>query len=1341
MGDAISDVTLDSIALSELNSPEARALLDTVDSLRELQVGEIVNLPQIIVVGDQSSGKSSVLEAISRVRFPARGDLCTRFATELVLRRAPDTRVSVTIDSGQAGTFQPFKRTTFDKDDLPDIITEATEKMGFRPGSSKGFSRDILRVEITDPDVYPVTLVDLPGFFHAETADQTKEGRKIVRQLAKHYMKQANSIILAVVSANHNLANQLVVEEARKHDPNRDRTLGVITKPDLAAPGSQDERKCLQLIRGQENSHKLKLGWHVLRNMSEGKEHSSIDERDAQEAEFFGSGAWSSIAPISRGISCLRKKLSKVLLEHIQKTLPSLVEEIETSLSTRQCALENLGKPRATTNDLKAYLVDVADKFRRLTMDGVGGRYGDEFFGDLYDRRPTRKLRAHIRAFNRAFHATLITKGVDREIIWDDEDSFLSHGGFDWVAQDEEAPEYLKPFLNLFDDFPEPICISEEDLREELVYLGAANQGIEFSSVPNAQLGYQLFRKQAKPWRSIAEFYLDQITVFAKTFVEDLFVHILGTDVTTTNAILTSFVDGFFEHKRGALKDKLGEIIRPYLSGYGPPLDAEFHAALSTRNSGRETRRIVSLLEERFPEAFSEDGGGLNIDDVEETIKSAGKAETSEFGTEKVIDMAMTHYELSLRTFADNVVNLAAENCLISELPTILTPSMVIYMDEERLKELASESDAIQTERNQLQHEIKILREGLQKCQRFRLHQKTVLPLPFMALTSPVRASNQALSPSRLWTMRVVDVESLAVVEIDETTTPYAILSHRWEEGQEVSLSEMKPPVQRSVTRKSGYRKIKKACAFTLKMSREHDLQDLLRYIWIDTCCIDKTSSAELSEAINSMYRWYEKAVVCFAFLSDVSTVNDIDGDRSELSRSAWFSRGWTLQELLAPKEVIFLSSSWDVLGSRTDLCQQLSRITSIESCYLNGEERFRSATIACRMSWAAKRTTKRPEDQAYCLLGIFDVNMPLLYGEGLLKAFRRLQEEILRDTIDESIFAWWQEGDRKLEPCGILARTPQDFAHSGDIVEWDDAKMRTLDVTRRAIKLQAISSEELVILQCGPDYSRCLTIPLAWADSNHFFRADDAKLGGIPLHHTLKTEPTFVMKKDPEFDIGHYRFDVLFDVDSNNIEFGKPTGDNFVWDPEGRTLRRLILDESFVVCIPLYFPDEGIEVGLWLVSTAHIHFQLKVVALVPPWESFQLDKKELLVKHSNGYSGCSLDATCLESETKFPVKIPFSSLLHIPERNRDILFSEISSHMLGGGKDGRRCYKLTTKVESSALKRLGSLIADLKAQKEANMTPGKRAAKPERKERHRGIRRGWAASGRKKWKRGLNRR
>ena len=325
MGDAaLHKVELDLQALDELSDPATRALLGTINRLRELRVGSIVDLPQIVVVGDQSSGKSSVLEAICRLRFPARGSVCTRFATELVLWRGPEKKVEVTIIPFEANTPSSFQRTSFDRNALPRIISEAAATMGIGQGEATSFSRDILRVEVTDPNVEPITLVDLPGFFHADTARQSSEDREIARQLADRYMRQSKSIILAVVSANHNLAGQVVVKEAKKHDPDRQRTIGLITKPDLTVRDSADQEECLELIRGEERMHNLRLGWHVLRNKPEGQEDMDPDERDAKEQEFFSTGDWSGVPPGSRGIRTLREKLSKVLLEHIRKTLPGL---------------------------------------------------------------------------------------------------------------------------------------------------------------------------------------------------------------------------------------------------------------------------------------------------------------------------------------------------------------------------------------------------------------------------------------------------------------------------------------------------------------------------------------------------------------------------------------------------------------------------------------------------------------------------------------------------------------------------------------------------------------------------------------------------------------------------------------------------------------------------------------------------------------------------------------------------------------------------------------------------------------------------------------------------------
>ncbi|TBU21976.1 hypothetical protein BD311DRAFT_706275 [Dichomitus squalens] len=192
--------------------------------------------------------------------------------------------------------------------------------------------------------------------------------------------------------------------------------------------------------------------------------------------------------------------------------------------------------------------------------------------------------------------------------------------------------------------------------------------------------------------------------------------------------------------------------------------------------------------------------------------------------------------------------------------------------------------------------------------------------------------------------------------------------------------------------------KIRDACAFARANG--------FRYIWIDSCCIDKTSSSELSEAINSMFVWYAEAQVCYAFLADVPVGEDHTAAGSSFRRSRWFTRGWTLQELIAPWDVVFLSCDWTVIGSKNTLSRLVEEITGIDREVLLHEKSLDSVSVAARLSWASKRTTTRAEDQAYSLLGIFDINMPTLYGEGE-RAFRRLQEEIMRRVPDQSRFAW----------------------------------------------------------------------------------------------------------------------------------------------------------------------------------------------------------------------------------------------------------------------------------------------------------------------------------------------
>ncbi|EJF59911.1 HET-domain-containing protein, partial [Dichomitus squalens LYAD-421 SS1] len=253
--------------------------------------------------------------------------------------------------------------------------------------------------------------------------------------------------------------------------------------------------------------------------------------------------------------------------------------------------------------------------------------------------------------------------------------------------------------------------------------------------------------------------------------------------------------------------------------------------------------------------------------------------------------------------------------------------------------------------------------------------------------------------------MRLLDVDTGSFLYFTERdkTPPYAILSHTWDSAGEQTYQEVKD-IQSSYL-SDNTAKIRRAC--------EAARNEGVRYMWIDSACIDKTSSSELSESINSMYIWYRDAVVCYAFLADVPVDEDPQSPRSRFRQSRWFRRGWTLQELIAPRNVVFFSMEWIVFGTKSSLATVVEEITGIERSVLTHRKTLDDVGVARRMSWAARRETTRVEDRAYSLFGIFGINLPTLYGEGE-QAFRRLQEEILRRIPDQSLFAW---GDISLAP------------------------------------------------------------------------------------------------------------------------------------------------------------------------------------------------------------------------------------------------------------------------------------------------------------------------------------
>ena len=379
----------------------------------------------------------------------------------------------------------------------------------------------------------------------------------------------------------------------------------------------------------------------------------------------------------------------------------------------------------------------------------------------------------------------------------------------------------------------------------------------------------------------------------------------------------------------------------------------------------------------------------------------------------------------------------------------------------------------------------------------------------------------------------------------DDEATEYAILSHRWlaqemDYNEMVNLAKMDGEERDEIRQRDGYTKILQSCKQAQK--------DGYGWLWVDTCCIDKRSSAELSEAINSMYRWYENAKVCYAYLHDVPdpwfpTASDDERYLDFGGWPEWFSRGWTLQELIAPSNVQFFNKDWQSIGDKRTLAPILVGITKVpEHILIHGLYGNRPC-VAQIISWAARRTTTRVEDKAYSLMGLLDVNMPMLYGEGK-KAFHRLQLEIIRTSNDQSIFAW----DCKARTGSILADDPTFFRDCGSMelmghdefiqyikkhipaeeLDSIEDRLGTFAITNRGIHIWLLLRPDARIrtlfqawLPCrdGPTYTP-VTIDLILWESNYYRYSYSAHAGGPPQFRQVYLRYQDPPHHNPTFEI-----------------------------------------------------------------------------------------------------------------------------------------------------------------------------------------------------------------------------
>ncbi|KAH6897274.1 P-loop containing nucleoside triphosphate hydrolase protein [Thelonectria olida] len=642
-------------------------------------------LPRLAVVGEASCGKSSVLDAFTHIGFPVKEQNGTLFTTAVILRCTQLAKAEAKVNNGDTKTaptgsrLQTLERRGPDERDFAGIVDDA--KALLRIQRSDGYCpQHGLYIKVSGPDLLPLFITDLPGILW-DDEQRNDDDAVLCRELAEREMANTDVVILAVVSAQNGPNALKILDLVKKYDPRGERTLGIITKPDLAV-SQADQLKFANLVRNMDPEYRLDLGWHMLRNRPYSGWTVSAEERDLVETEFFRMAPWSSVPPQARGAWMLRLRLGHILQASILKGLPDLSMATEAKMETLDIRLQRLGPPLSTVEEARNCMVKVAAQFQTLLAAALKGDYTDTFFGDggvgygAYRHEDTvvRRLRTLMGNLNRSFALVMVNSGAKRHFI-------NSDGSGDYKAQ---VPSQLIPFVEFYHQ-PGPDATPREEFIAEVENMIPVNSSEAVIA--------SLFREQAAPWESIATTHIELAKSTVKAFVESTMTHIVGTDNKILGEALRTFVDPFFIRTSMELELKLKELLKHYKEGHIQPHDTAFRRFLFQQQAGLQYRPLA-----RNPD-----------------LKSWSIDRTN---AEAAVDEMTSYYNFTLQTFTDNVITLVVDNCLISHMPDIITLDRVLELNDEDLQMFVTETEEMKQRRTDIKIERFELKEALSACQK-----------------------------------------------------------------------------------------------------------------------------------------------------------------------------------------------------------------------------------------------------------------------------------------------------------------------------------------------------------------------------------------------------------------------------------------------------------------------------------------------------------------------------------------------------------------------------------------------------------------------------------------------
>ncbi|KAF3066704.1 Interferon-induced GTP-binding protein Mx1 [Trichoderma lentiforme] len=704
---------------SHLRTSKSSQRLNQVEKIRAHGVGDLISLPALVVCGDQSTGKSSVLEGVTGIPFPRQEGLCTRFPSEINLRHTECESVTITASirphisrpAEVQQTLSAYRKQLKDMSELPGVIEEVSRLMNIRGycdnENASAFSVDVLRIEVAGPIGLHLSVVDLPGLISVANEEQTEEDVEAVHSMVASYLQSSRTIILAVLQASNDMANQPIIKLARTHDPLGQRTVGIITKPDLINHGSEAK---IALVAKNKDNIKLKLGFFLLKNPSpaELKECVTMAARSNLERRFFSGPAWANQnLDMSRvGAENLRIFLQDLLDTHIERELPKVREEIKKLLAERDAELRSLGEARPTTDLIRNFLTALSMRFYELLQAALDGNY-HSIDTRFFSESDISRLRARVQESNTKFATYMRVSGKRRKLKIE-------------VNRDNTEPESDDSEDDKLDDITTQLIVNKAGMMRWVKEAYARTKGKELPGNYNSALLAELFHEQSRRWPIIAESHIDTILKIVSEWIQLAVEKLIPEE--SMRAQVHSILQQWLEETE---KNALGELEKLIKDERRSPLTYNHYYTDNVQKARLDAQKKAV---ENAVSAERDNHGKLHVSnvqvDIQKFIAAIGSRITvdmDEQACHEAITELDAYYKVTMKTFVDNVARQVIERHVIAPLPNAFSPNSVSQLSEEDLLRIGSESEKQIARREKLALQVQGLKKSLRDLQKSSL--------------------------------------------------------------------------------------------------------------------------------------------------------------------------------------------------------------------------------------------------------------------------------------------------------------------------------------------------------------------------------------------------------------------------------------------------------------------------------------------------------------------------------------------------------------------------------------------------------------------------------------------